>query len=129
MLTARNVEESDRDLLMAAARSDPYHAAAGLTGEHWMKSAICYSDELGPVVALKTRNVVRVDIQFLTQDKARNAKALFDGFWNYVAVLRKKHVGEIIFNTESPEVAHFLLKRFHFHEVSRGTYSLCIAEG
>jgi hypothetical protein len=127
MLKVRNVVESDRELLMAAAQADPYHAAAGLTGDHWAGSdSIFYEDETGPVVALKTTNVVRSDIQFLTQDKERNRKALLEGFWTYVNILRKRGVKEIIFNTESPEVAYFFLQRFRFRTVTRGTYSLRI---
>lgn len=127
MLTAvRNVEEKDQDLLNRAALADPYHKAVGLTGEHWAKDSILYEDELGPVVALKTTNVVRVDIQFLTQDKLRNASALVAGFWKYAELAAKRGVKEIIFNTESPEVAHFFQKRFHFREVSKGTFSLRI---
>ena len=125
MLSVRRVEESDRPLLLAAAEADPFHKAAGLTGEHWMgPSAIMYEDELGPVVALKSRSVMRVDIQFITQDRLRNAERLVEGFVQYIRVLMNRGVTEIIFNTESPAVATFFQKRFHFREVSKGTYSL-----
>lgn len=128
MLTVRRVEAGDRELLDAAAKADPYHAAAGLTGEHWTgPDSIFYEDESGPVVALKTVNVVRVDIQFLTLDRERNAKALAEGFYAYVGILQRRGVKEIIFNTESPEVAHFFMKRFRFRNVSPGTYTLRIA--
>lgn len=109
--------------------ADPYHAAAGLTGSHWAGGdSIFYEDEAGPVVALKTSNAVRVDIQFLTQDKARNAKALMEGFYRYCEIVAKRGVKEIIFNSESPEVGHFFQKRFHFREVSKGTFSLWIGD-
>jgi hypothetical protein len=127
MLTVRAVQEEDRPLLMEAAKADPYHAAAGITGERWTgKDSIFYEDEFGPVVALKTSNVVRVDIQFLTRDKLRNANALIAGFYNYVRILSQRHVTEIIFNTESEDVAKFFMKRFHFREVGKGTFSLYI---
>jgi hypothetical protein len=127
MLRVRAVQESDRELLLAAAKADPYHAAAGISGERWTgPDSIFYEDEDGPVVALRTTNVVRVDIQFLTQDRVRNSQALMAGFYAYVNILLKRGVKEVVFNTESPEVAHFFMKRFHFKEVSRGTYSLRI---
>jgi len=127
MLTVRKVESEDRPLLDAAAMADPYHAAAGLTGEHWAGSdSILYEDGFGPVIALKTTNVVRVDIQFLTYDRLRNANALVAGFYKYVDVLRNRNVHEIIFNTEAPEVAHFFMKRFHFRPLSAGNFSLWI---
>lgn len=126
MLKVRRVVESDRELLNRAARSDPYHSQAGLTGEHWMEGSIFYEDEKGPVVALKTTNVVRTDIQFLTQDKMRNGAALLEGFWKYIEILQKRGVKEVIFNTESPDVAHFFQKRFRFRELKPGTYSLRI---
>jgi hypothetical protein len=130
MLKVRRVEESDRELLDAAARSDPFHLAAGLTGQHWAgKDTLFYEDELGPVVALKTTNVVRVDVQFLTQEKARNARALVAGFYSYVGILQKRGVKELVFNTESPDVAEFFQKRFHFRALnSTSTYSLWIGD-
>lgn len=129
MLSVRQVEPTDKPLLMAAAEADPYHKAAGLTGEHWVgRDSILYEDENGPVVALKTRNVVRVDVQFMTQDKARNAKALMEGFARYVQILLNRNVTEIVFNTNSPEVALFFQNRFRFREVSKGTYSLYIGK-
>jgi hypothetical protein len=125
MLTVRKVEPDDRPLLDAAAMADPYHRAAGLTGEHWAgDDSIFYEDEFGPVVALKTSNIVRVDVQFLTQDKVRNGNALVAGFYRYLQILIGRGIKEIVFNTESPEVAHFFTKRFHFREVSKGTFSL-----
>ena len=129
MLKVRKVEPDDRPLLDAAAMADPYHAAAGLTGEHWAGAdSIFYEDELGPVVALKTTNVVRVDIQFLTKDAVRNANALVAGFYRYVEILRQRKVNEIVFNTNSPAVARFFQKRFHFRPVSVGTFSLWIGD-
>jgi hypothetical protein len=129
MLRVRKVEPSDKPLLDAAAMADPYHAAAGLTGDHWAgHDSICYEDESGPVVALKTTNVVRVDIQFLTQDKLRNANALVAGFYQYIGVLRNRKVNEVVFSTQSPEVAHFMQKRFHFRSIGGSTYSLWIGD-
>ena len=130
MLSVRTVTTEDRELLNAAAEADPYHKAAGLTGEYWLedtKNTLFYEDADGPVVALKTTNVARVDVQFLTQDRARNARALEEGFWTYVRVLQSRNVKELIFNTESPAVAKFFSKRFGFRELGNGTYSLRIA--
>ena len=125
MLTVRKVEASDRELLDAAAKADFYHAAAGLTGEHWANgNTLMWSDDQGLVVALRTTNVARVDIQFLTQDFPRNARALLEGFWNYVSVLEKRGVSEIIFNSNSSAVINFFNKRFHFRHLGGNEYSL-----
>jgi hypothetical protein len=129
MLRVRTIQPEDRELLMAAAKADPFHTAAGLTGEHWAKGGgLFYEDEDGPVVALRTTHVARADIQFLTQDYERNAKALYAGFWRYVGILQKGDVKEIVFNTESEKVAEFFRKRFHFRPVSAGTYTLWIGD-
>jgi hypothetical protein len=134
MLTVRAVQETDKPLLKVGAEADPYHAKAGVTGEEWVgKDSIMYEDGLGPVVALKTSNVVRVAIQFLTQDKVRNGEALVAGFYAYVGILQKRGVTEIVFHTESPQIGYFMRKRFHFRPVRgidkdslTGTFSLCI---
>lgn len=126
MLTARRVEPSDRGLLEAAADADKFHSLSGLKGDHWFEDSILYSDETGPVVALKTTQVVRVDIQFVTQDRLRNAKALLEGFWRYVEVMRKRDVKEIIFNTKSSNVMRFFQKHFHFRQIGPETFSLRI---
>jgi|SRR5580704_8356423 hypothetical protein len=128
MLAVRKVEPDDRPLLDAAAQADPFHRAAGLTGEHWAANTLMYSDADGPVVALRTTNVARVDVQFLTPDARRNAKALVEGFWTYVGVMQKKGVDELIFNSNSAAVVHFFGKRFHFRHLGGNTYSLCIRE-
>lgn len=129
MLTVRAVEPGDRELLNEAAKQDKFHAAAGLTGAHWADgNTLMWSDDQGLVVALRTTNVARVDIQFLTQDFGRNARALVEGFWRYVSVLEKRGIKEIIFNTESPAVVRFFKKRFDFRQLGEGTYSLRIAK-
>lgn len=127
MLTVRKVTPGDRGLLEAAAKADPFHQKAGLTGEHWANGAtLMWSDDQGLVVALRTTNVARVDVQFLSQDRQRNARALVEGFWRYVSVLEQRGVSEIIFNTESPSVVRFFEKRFNFRHLGNGTYSLRI---
>ena len=128
MLTVRAVEPDDRKLLNEAAKADKFHAAAGLTGEHWANgNTLMWADDQGLVVALRTTNVARVDIQFLSQDCERNARALIEGFWRYVSVLEKRGVKEIIFNTESASVVRFFAKRFNFRHLGGTTYSLRIA--
>jgi hypothetical protein len=128
-MRVRTIQPEDRELLIAAAKADPYHAAAGLTGDHWMKGAgLFYEDEEGPVVALRTTLAARADIQFLTQDTERNARVLLAGFWGYCSILAKRGVKEIVFNTESDKVAQFFQKRFHFRPLSAGTYSLWIGD-
>lgn len=127
MLTVRKVEPGDRELLIAAAKADPFHAAVGLTGDHWVSDdALFYSDDQGPVVALRKTNVARLDIQFLTQDRKRNAHALIEGFWAYIALLQKRGIEEVIFNSNSAGVINFFEKRFQFRHIGGNTYSLRI---
>jgi hypothetical protein len=125
MLTAREIEPSDRPLLDAAAKADSFHRAAGLTGKHWEKG-IFYEDEEGPVVALTTTSVARVDIQFLCLDRQRNRNALLNGFVAFVRALEARGVQEIIFSTQSHSVARFMEKRFKFRHLGGNQYSLRI---
>jgi hypothetical protein len=127
MLVARKVEASDRELLDLAAQADFYHAQAGITGEHWTSgNSVVYEDAFGAVLALRTTSVARVDIQFLTDDRVRNARALVEGFWAYVGVMQKRGVEELIFNSNSEGVIHFFEKRFKFRHLGGNTYSLRI---
>lgn len=127
MLSVRQVEPADREMLDLAASQDFYHSAAGLTGEHWAKgNSLVYSDDHGYVVALKTTQVARVDIQFLTEDKQRSARALIQGFWGYVEVLRQRGIEEIVFNSNSVGVINFFQRAFHFRHLGGDEYSLRI---
>jgi hypothetical protein len=126
MLKVRKVVPEDRTILDAAAEADFYHRGIGLTGAHWA-GGLFYEDDAGPVVALQTTNVVRVDIQFLTQDRKRNAQALIEGFASYVTILRNRGVKELIFNSNSAAVIRFFEKRFGFRHLGGNTYSLRIA--
>ena len=128
MLTVRQVETDDRELLDEAAKTDPYHARAGLTGAHWADgNTLIWADDQGEVVALRTAQVVRVDIQFMSQDRRRNREALLEGVWKYVSVLQKRGVSEIIFNSNSTAVVNLFQKRFHFRHIGGDTYSLRIS--
>jgi hypothetical protein len=127
MLSVRMVKPDDRPMLDLAARADPFHSKAGLTGSHWADgNTLVLSDDKGEVVALRTTNVARVDIQFLSQDFHRNARALIEGFWRYVSVLEKRGVSELVFNSDSPAVVKFFMKRFNFRHLGGDTYSLRI---
>jgi hypothetical protein len=127
MLFVRKVVPEDRAMLDAAAQADPFHRGIGLTGSHW-DDGLFYEDECGPVVALQTTNVARVDIQFLTQDRKRNATALMEGFVAYVKVLQGRGVKEIILNTNSAAAIRFIEKRFHFRHLGGNQYSLRIQQ-
>lgn len=125
MLKVRKVQPEDRELLDSAAKADFYHSGVGLTGAHWA-DGLFYEDAEGPVVALQTTNVARVDVQFLTQQRVRNAKALIEGFGTYVKVLQGRGVKEIIFNSNSAAVIRFFEKRFNFRHLGGNQYSLRI---
>jgi hypothetical protein len=126
MLKVRKVEPRDQELLNRAAEADPFHARAGLTGEHW-SDGLFYEDDTGPVVALKTTTVARVDIQFLSHDRVRNSRALLDGFSSYIEVIQKRGIKEVIFSTDSAAVVRFMEKRFKFRHLGGREYSLRIA--
>lgn len=126
MLRVRKVAPEDRALLDAAAEADPFHRGIGLTGAHWA-DGLFYEDDQGPIVALQTTSVARVDIQFLSQDCKRNAKALMAGFASYVTIMQKRGVKELIFNSNSAAVIRFFEKRFHFRHLGGNQYSLRIS--
>lgn len=125
MVHVREVTPEDRPMLDAAAQADPWHREVGLTGEHWL-GGLLYEDENGPVFGLQTQQVARVDIQFVTQERLRNAEVLAQGFWSYISVLRGRGIKEVIFTSNSRAVIRFFEKRFHFRLLGGNTYSLRI---
>jgi hypothetical protein len=127
MLSVRMVEPEDGPMLDAAAKADPFHSKIGLTGDYWNgKNTTIWQDDEGVVVALRTTAVARVDIQFLSQNFARNAKAVVQGFWRYVEVMRNRGIEELIFSSDSQAVIRFFGKRFNFRHLGGDTYSLRI---
>jgi hypothetical protein len=127
MVSFRKVEADDRGMLDAAAKADRFHAAAGIGGDRWANgNSLILADDAGPVLAVAHTSVARLDLQFLTQDFGRNARAVVEGFWRFVHVLQKRNVSEIIFNSESPAVVRFFTKRFCFRHIGGDTYSLRI---
>lgn len=108
MLKVRKVEPDDRKLL-----------------DYWTDgNTLVYSDDRGPVAALRTTSAVRVDIQFFSDSRIRNARAVFEGFGTYIEVLAKRGIEEVIFNSDSKEMARFCMKRFRFRYRGGNTYSL-----
>ena len=124
-MRVREVVSEDRPLLDAAAEADPWHRAAGLTGEHW-EGGTFWEDDIGPVFAIQNTSVARLDIQFLSADRLRNAAGLVNGFWSYIGVLRNRGVKEVIFSSNSRAVIRFFEKRFNFRKIGDNTYSLRI---
>jgi len=113
-------------MLDAAAEADYFHRGIGLTGAHW-DGGLFYEDDQGPVVALQSTSVMRVDIQFLSQNRARNSQAVLEGFGAYVSVLRNRGVKELIFSSNSAAVIRFFEKRLGFRHIGGNTYSLRIS--
>lgn len=126
MLTVRKVTPDDRGLLDEAAKADPFHVAAGLTGEHWSEgNTLIYADLEGVVLAVRTSNVARLDGQFI-EPGARSRNVLLAAFWPLMDALRKKGIEEVIFNSNSVAVVNFFKRRFHFRHLGGNTYSLRI---
>lgn len=126
VLTVRKVTPDDRGLLDEAAKADPFHVAAGLTGEHWSEgNTLIYADLEGVVLAVRTSNVARLDGQFI-EPGARSRNVLLAAFWPLMDALRKKGIEEVIFNSNSVAVVNFFKRRFHFRHLGGNTYSLRI---
>jgi hypothetical protein len=110
--------------MLSVRQHEPQDSA--LIGDWGNDNTLMYSDDHGYVVALKTTQVARLDFQFLTTDRMRNARALIAGFWAYVEVLRKRGIDELLVRSESEDAIRFFTKTFHFRHLGGAEYSLKI---
>ena len=98
---------------------DKYHTTT--TPEFFTRpGTMCkvYEDGQGPVLFVRGSSVLRLDIQFVSnEDGRRNIKVMQEGLPPLAQKARENGYTEIVFNTTSPLLKAFCTKRFGFTEV------------
>lgn len=119
MVTDRLYEESDYDLLDLSLSQDKYHTTT--QPEFFTEpGTMCkvYEDNHGPVLFVKGSPVLRLDIQFVSNDDGRrNIRVMQEGLPPLAQKARENGFKEIVFNTTSPLLKAFCTKRLGFQEV------------
>lgn len=120
MVTDRFIEPSDMSTLAISLAKDEQHK--GTEPEFFTQiGSVCkvYEDELGPILFARGSKALRLDLQYVDNtDTKRNMKAMLEGFDVLADNARRHGFSEIIFNTNSPMMKRFCIKRFGFVESS-----------
>jgi len=112
--------DSDEELLASSIAIDEHHKDT-MTTDFFKQPGDCVvvsEDEQSPICFARYSKSLRVDIQFRdNNDKSRNAAAIVDGFQSVVDAARADGYKEIVFTTNSQELATFCIKTFKYEVV------------
>jgi hypothetical protein len=116
MVKIRPAAEKDRPLLEQWIAEDEDHSGT-TTADFWLSPdslSHVYEDDKGTVLFLKMSKVLRLDIQFDSRAKLRNAKTILAGFPALEELARKAGFREIVFCSKSQGLTGFLQRAFGF---------------
>jgi hypothetical protein len=120
MITSRQIEPCDRDILRNSLAHDDSHA--GTDPEFfYAPGSVCnvYEDELGTVLFCRGAKALRLDIQFVfNEDFARNRNMLLNGFPQLEAKAKASGFTELIFFSNSPLLVRFCTQKLGFRAVA-----------
>lgn len=118
MVTDRLYEDEDYHLLELSLSKDEHHT--GTTPEFFTEPGTMtkvYEDVHGPVLFVRGSPVLRLDIQFVSNDDGRrNIKTMLEGLPPLAQKARENGFRELVFNTSSPLLKAFCMKRLGFQE-------------
>lgn len=118
MTTNRLYEDTDYDLLELSLSTDEHHTTTKpefFTEPGTMCSV--YEDEAGPVLFVKGSPVLRLDIQYVSNDDfERNKKAMLEGFPALAQKARENGFKEIVFESKVRALRLFVRRNFGFEE-------------
>lgn len=119
MITDRMFDaEQDFNLLELSLSKDEHHKTT--TPEFFTEPGTLtkvYEDEQGPILFVRGTPVLRLDIQYVSnEDFARNKTAMLEGFPALAQKARENGFKEIAFQTNSRVLARFCKHNFGFEE-------------
>ena len=126
MITIRNIELSDKELLEKSLQEDEFHKDTPVEF-FYEPGTVCsvYSDEAGIVlftrgkaVEVNNKRVIRLDIQFLDNYAARrNLKVMLAGFTRLLDNAKDNGFNAMVFESTHPLLRNFCIKRLGFAQV------------
>lgn len=118
MITDRLMEDRDLPLLELSLSQDEHHV--GTEPDFFIQPGTItkvYEDESGPVLFARASAVMRIDIQYVSnEDVERNKAVMLQEFPKLAARAKENGYSEIIFNTKSRALKLFVRRYFHFEE-------------
>ncbi len=119
MITDRLLEDSDLNLLELSLSQDQYHKTT--TTEFFTEpGTMCkvYEEDEQPILFVKGSPELRLDIQFVSNENARkNMRVMLEGLPPLAQKAKENGFKSILFNTSSPLLKAFCIKRFGFEQV------------
>ena len=130
MITSRYLQPEDYELLSNSLANDEYHSTTSPVFFVEPETiTLVYEDEKGPVMFVRgkgleegTRQTMQLDIQFCdNKDGKRNLKVMLEGFPPLTEKAKTNGFTEINFESSSPLLRKFCLKRLGFVEAAGQT--------
>jgi len=116
MISDRMYEAEDYNLLELSLSQDEHHTT--MKPEFFTEpGTMCkvYEDEQGPILFVRGTPVLRLDIQYTSNDDfERNKKAMIEGFPALAQKARENGFREIVFDTKSRALSIFCRRQFGF---------------
>lgn len=126
-MNVRPLTGADRPMLEQALANNKFHP--GEKPEWYMGPnmfSVVYEDEKGPVGVLRYTKTLRLCTVWVdNDDRLRNAASIMQAIEESVKLAQADGFTEIIFNTNSPQLANFCTSKLGFEE-SRGEYRLFV---
>jgi len=118
MVTDRFLEHRDLALLEMSLARDEHHQ--GTPPEFFTQyGTVCkvFEDKQGPILFVRGAKVLRLDIQFVSnEDRRRNVRAMVTGFDDLAKKAKENGFTEIIFNSNNETLRKLCIRRFGFVE-------------
>lgn len=138
MINFSSSTENDLEQLTEWIQHDPYHFHLGqpewwLTGAQGSLLAFCLMDEKGPLTFVRLDNegeYVRIHTQFAPEavvSKRRLLVGMMQSMEQLIKLYKLNKKG-MIFNSISPTLIAFMIKRFGFKSVGKDDYQLIFGE-
>lgn len=119
MVTDRLYEETDYNLLDLSLSTDEHHTTT--KPEFFIEpGTLCkvYEESGSPVLFVRGSPELRLDIQFISNlDARRNMRVMLEGLPPLAQKAKDNGFKSILFNTSSPLLKAFCIKRFGFESV------------
>lgn len=127
--------DTDLDILAEWIKHDPYHFHLGqpewwLTGAENSLLAFCLMDERGPLSYVRLDDegeYIRIHTQFAPEavvSKRRLLVGMIQAVEKLIEIFTAAHAKGMIFNSVSPTLIAFMIKKFGFKAVGNDDYRL-----